>query len=78
MVESTGLFLTKREIAGSHRRRRQVCGYPSPPRDDTPMFVCGVNQNTYVKGTQFVIERILHHKLSRTDRQKSSTINSVS
>ena len=21
---------------------------------DTPMFVCGVNEKTYVKGTQFV------------------------
>ena len=26
----------------------------APSKDDTPMFVCGVNHNTYVKGTQFV------------------------
>jgi glyceraldehyde 3-phosphate dehydrogenase len=25
-----------------------------PSKDDTPMFVCGVNLETYVKGTQFV------------------------
>jgi len=26
----------------------------APSKDDTPMFVCGVNAHTYVKGTQFV------------------------
>ena len=26
----------------------------APSKDSTPMFVCGVNQDTYVKGTQFV------------------------
>ena len=26
----------------------------APSKDDTPMFVCGVNEDTYVKGTQFV------------------------
>ena len=26
----------------------------APSKDDTPMFVCGVNEKTYVKGTQFV------------------------
>ena len=26
----------------------------APSKDDTPMFVCGVNQDKYVKGTQFV------------------------
>lgn len=26
----------------------------APSKDDTPMFVCGVNTDSYVKGTQFV------------------------
>ena len=26
----------------------------APSKDDTPMFVCCVNEKTYVKGTQFV------------------------
>lgn len=47
VVESTGLFLTK-ETAEAHIKagaKRVVMSAPS--KDDTPMFVCGVNTDTY-------------------------------
>ena len=53
ICESTGLFLTK-ESAEAHIRagaKRVVMSAPS--KDDTPMFVMGVNQDTY-KGETFV------------------------
>jgi len=47
VVESTGLFLTK-ETAGKHlkagAKKVIVC---APTKDDTPMFVYGVNDKTY-------------------------------
>jgi len=53
VVESTGLFLTK-ETAEAHIKagaKRVVLSAPS--KDDTPMFVCGVNTDTY-KGETIV------------------------
>lgn len=53
VVESTGLFLTK-ETAQAHINagaKRVVMSAPS--KDDTPMFVCGVNTDTY-KGESIV------------------------
>ena len=51
VVESTGLFLTK-EKAQAHIEAGAK--YVVMSKDDTPMFVCGVNFDQYVKGTQFV------------------------
>lgn len=54
VVESTGLFLTK-ETAGKHitaGAKRVVMSAPS--KDDTPMFVMGVNNNTYTKDVAIV------------------------
>mgnify|MGYP000205131723 FL=1 len=47
VVESTGLFLTN-ETARKHIKAgaKQVV-LSAPPKDDTPMFVCGVNLNKY-------------------------------
>jgi glyceraldehyde 3-phosphate dehydrogenase len=53
VVESTGLFLTK-EAAQKHidaGAKRVVMSAPS--KDDTPMFVCGVNHSAY-KGEAIV------------------------
>ncbi|MDE7387054.1 MAG: type I glyceraldehyde-3-phosphate dehydrogenase [Muribaculaceae bacterium] len=54
VVESTGLFLTKEKAAAHIEAGAKYVVMSAPSKDDTPMFVCGVNQDTYVKGTQFV------------------------
>ncbi len=54
VVESTGLFLTKEKAQAHIEAGAKYVVMSAPSKDDTPMFVCGVNQNTYVKGTQFV------------------------
>lgn len=54
VVESTGLFLTK-ELAGKHIQagaKRVVMSGPS--KDDTPMFVMGVNHKTYNKDMKVI------------------------
>lgn len=54
VVESTGLFLTKEKAAAHIKAGAKYVVMSAPSKDDTPMFVVGVNENTYVKGTQFV------------------------
>ena len=54
VVESTGLFLTKEKAQGHIDAGAKYVVMSAPSKDDTPMFVCGVNQDSYVKGTQFV------------------------
>ena len=54
VVESTGLFLTKEKAQGHIDAGAKYVVMSAPSKDDTPMFVCGVNEDTYVKGTQFV------------------------
>lgn len=54
VVESTGLFLTKEKAEGHIKAGAKYVVMSAPSKDDTPMFVCGVNENTYQKGTQFV------------------------
>lgn len=54
VVESTGRFLTKELAQGHIEAGAKYVVMSAPSKDDTPMFVCGVNQNSYVKGTQFV------------------------
>ncbi len=54
VVESTGLFLTKEKAAAHIQAGAKYVVMSAPSKDDTPMFVCGVNFDKYEKGTQFV------------------------
>ena len=54
IVESTGLFLTKEKVQGHLDAGGKYVVMSAPSKDDTPMFVCGVNLDAYVKGTQCV------------------------
>lgn len=74
VVESTGLFLEKSKAQGHIDAGAKYVVMSAPSKDDTPMFVCGVNTDKYVKGTQFVsnascttnclapIAKVLHDK----------------
>ncbi len=53
VVESTGLFLSKDSAQGHIDAGAKYVVMSAPSKDDTPMFVCGVNENTYA-GQQFV------------------------
>jgi glyceraldehyde 3-phosphate dehydrogenase len=54
VVESTGLFLSKDKAQAHLEAGAKYVVMSAPSKDDTPMFVCGVNFDKYVKGTQFV------------------------
>ena len=79
VVESTGLFLTKEKAQAHIEAGAKYVVMSAPSKDDTPMFVCGVNFDKYVKGTQFVsnascttnclapVAKVLHDKFGITD-----------
>ncbi len=79
VVESTGLFLTKEKAAGHIAAGAKKVVMSAPSKDDTPMFVMGVNNDTYTKDMQFVsnascttnclapIAKVLHDKFGITD-----------
>src|SRR5574344_1865254 len=79
VVESTGLFLTKEKAQSHLEAGAKYVVMSAPSKDDTPMFVCGVNEKSYVKGTQFVsnascttnclapIAKVLNDKFGITD-----------
>ena len=54
VVESTGLFLTKESTQGHLDAGAKKVVMSAPSKDDTPMFVMGVNQTTYTKDMDFV------------------------
>ena len=54
VVESTGLFLSKDKAQGHIDAGAKYVVMSAPSKDDTPMFVCGVNLDAYTKGTQIV------------------------
>ena len=54
VVESTGLFLTKEKAQGHLDAGAKKVVMSAPSKDDTPMFVCGVNLDKYTKDMQFV------------------------
>ena len=51
VVESTGLFLTKEKAEAHLKAGAKYVVMSAPSKDDTPMFVCGVNTNTYAGQT---------------------------
>jgi glyceraldehyde 3-phosphate dehydrogenase len=54
VVESTGLFLTKEKAQGHIDAGAKKVIMSAPSKDDTPMFVMGVNQDKYTKDMTFV------------------------
>ncbi len=78
VVESTGLFLTKEKAQAHIEAGAKYVVMSAPSKDDTPMFVCGVNTDTYA-GQQFVsnascttnclapIAKVLNDKFGITD-----------
>ncbi len=78
VVESTGLFLTKEKAQAHIEAGAKYVVMSAPSKDDTPMFVCGVNTDTY-KGQTIVsnascttnclapIAKVLNDKFGITD-----------
>ena len=54
IVESTGLFLTKDSAKGHVESGAKKVIMSAPSKDDTPMFVMGVNNETYTNDMNFV------------------------
>ena len=79
VVESTGLFLTKEKAAGHIATGAKHVVMSAPSKDDTPMFVMGVNNESYTSDMQFVsnascttnclapIAKVLHDNFGITD-----------
>jgi glyceraldehyde 3-phosphate dehydrogenase len=54
VIEATGLFLTKEKVQGHVDAGAKRVVMSAPSKDDTPMFVMGVNQDKYTADVQFV------------------------
>ena len=54
VIESTGLFLTKEKAQAHIDAGAKHVVMSAPSKDDTPMFVCGVNENAYTSDMTFV------------------------
>ena len=54
VVESTGIFLTKELAKGHIAGGAKKVVMTAPAKDDTPMFVMGVNNKTYTNDMDFV------------------------
>jgi glyceraldehyde 3-phosphate dehydrogenase len=74
VVECTGLFLTKEKVQGHLDAGAKKVIMSAPSKDDTPMFVMGVNNKSYTNDMNFVsnascttnclapIAKVLHDK----------------
>jgi len=54
VVEATGLFLTKEKAQGHIQAGAKKVVMSAPSKDDTPMFVMGVNHKNYTNDMEFV------------------------
>ena len=54
IIESTGLFLEKEKAIGHIKAGAKKVVMSAPTKDDTPMFVMGVNHTSYTKDMDFV------------------------
>jgi glyceraldehyde 3-phosphate dehydrogenase len=54
VVESTGLFLTREKAQGHIKAGAKRVVMSAPSKDDTPMFVMGVNNKSYTKDMDMV------------------------
>ena len=54
LAECTGKFLTKEKAAPHLENGAKKVIMTAPSKDDTPMFVMGVNENTYTKDMDYV------------------------
>ena len=54
VLECTGVYLTKEKAQAHIDAGAKVVVMSGPAKDDTPMFVCGVNLDKYTKDMQFV------------------------
>lgn len=88
VIESTGLFLTKEKAQGHLDAGAKHVVMSAPSKDDTPMFVMGVNQDKYTSDMKFVsnascttnclapIAKVLHEKFGIVDGLMT-TVHSV-
>ncbi len=79
VVESTGLFLTQEKAQGHLDAGAKHVVMSAPSKDGTPMFVMGVNNDTYTSDMKFVsnascttnclapIAKVLHDNFGITD-----------
>ena len=79
VIESTGLFLTKEKAQGHIDAGAKKVVMSAPSKDDTPMFVMGVNNTSYDPSMTFVsnascttnclapIAKVLHDNFGITD-----------
>ena len=79
VVESTGVFLTKEKAQAHIDAGAKTVVMSAPSKDDTPMFVCGVNLDKYTPDMTFVsnascttnclapIAKVLHENWGITD-----------
>ncbi len=88
VVESTGLFLTKEKAQAHIAAGASYVVMSGPSKDDTPMFVPGVNDDKYTKGTTIIsnascttnclalIAKVLHEQFG-IEEALMSTIHST-